>query len=75
MHQFFAEKTEIKSLGPAIPLVVISQSSTNRIETSVRKFHPGMYDTERKLLSDCAERNALLSILINHKIILAPALP
>ena len=37
-----AEKTEIKKLSPAMPVLVISQSSSSRIQISVEKFNPAI---------------------------------
>jgi hypothetical protein len=63
----------IKDLGCVTPDLVISQSSS-RIRTCVRKFNPAIY-AKRKWLSGCAERNALLCLLVNHVIVLALAVP
>jgi hypothetical protein len=48
------KKTEIKNLGHATCDLVISQSSSSRKQTYVRKFNPIVY-AECKLLSGCAE--------------------
>jgi len=40
----------------------------------MRKFNPAV-NVEREWLSDRVERNALLGLLINYVIIIAPALP
>jgi len=40
----------------------------------MRKFDPAIY-TKHTCLSGCAERKALLGLLISHTINLAPALP
>jgi hypothetical protein len=69
-----AEKTEIKNLFHATSDLVISQSSSSRIQTYVRQFNPAIY-AKHKWLSDCAEINALLGLLMNHIIVLAPGLP
>jgi hypothetical protein len=58
-----AEKPEITSLGRAASELVISQSSSSRIQTYVRKLNPALY-AKRKWLSGCAERNALSGLLI-----------
>ena len=50
-----AEKTEIKNLGSATPDLVISQSSSSRIQTCVRKFNPAIY-VKHKWLRGCAEK-------------------
>jgi hypothetical protein len=56
-----------------MPDLVIARSSS-RIQTYVRKFNPAV-NVEREGLSDCVERNALLGLLINYVIIIAPVLP
>jgi hypothetical protein len=38
----------------------------------VRKFNPALYP-KHKLVSGCAERNALLGLLVNHIRLIAPA--
>jgi hypothetical protein len=65
-----AETTEIKNLGRAAPDVYFSLSSKSRIHTYARKFNRAVY---AKWLSCCAKRNALLCLLNNPLIILAPA--
>jgi hypothetical protein len=47
-------------------------SSSSRIQSYVREFNPAIY-ARLKWLSTCAERIAVLSLPINHIIILAPA--
>jgi hypothetical protein len=69
-----SKKTDTRNLGRATPDLVISQSSSSRIQTYVRKFNCAIY-TKGKWLSGCAERNDLLGLLINLTIILAPAQP
>jgi hypothetical protein len=54
-----AEGTEIKDLGHATPDLVISQSSSSRIQTYVRKFNPDIYAEQQKS-NGCAKTNALL---------------
>jgi hypothetical protein len=69
-----AERTEINNLGREITDLVISQASSSRIQTYVGKFNPAIFSKHRSF-SGCAERKALLGLLINHIIILAPAQP
>jgi hypothetical protein len=69
-----AERIEIKNLRRATPDLVISQSLSSRIETPVNKFNRAMYAKHDKL-SECAERNMVLGLLINGIIILVPAVP
>jgi cobalamin biosynthesis Co2+ chelatase CbiK len=69
-----AEKTSIKNFGRATPYVVISPSSSSRIQTYVRKFHSAAYD-KRQWLNGFAETDRLFGILINHIKILTPPLP
>jgi hypothetical protein len=66
-----AENTEIKNLCFDL---VISQSSSSRLQAYVRRFNCVMY-TKHKWLSGCAKRSAVLSVVINHVIILVPAIP
>jgi hypothetical protein len=66
-----AEKTGIKNLGHATSDLVICQSSSSRTQTDVRKFNPAIF-AKHKWLSGCAERNAVLGLLINHFIICSP---
>jgi hypothetical protein len=56
------EKTEIKNLGRETPDLVISQSSSSRKQTYVRKFNPAIY-VKHKWLIGCAERNAVFCFL------------
>ena len=44
------------------------------MQTYVRKFKPVVYG-KLKGLSDCAERKAVLDVLIYHIIIVSPAVP
>ena len=37
-----AKKIEIKELVPAMPVLVISQSSSSRIQNSLKKFNPAI---------------------------------
>jgi hypothetical protein len=67
-----AEKTEIKTSAHATPDLVISQLSSSRIQTYVRKFNPALY-AKHKWLRCCAERNVLLGLLIDR--IITQALP
>jgi hypothetical protein len=60
LHITLTKKTEIKDLGHATPDLVISQSSSSRKQTDMRKFNHAVY-AEHKWLNGCAERNALLS--------------
>jgi hypothetical protein len=46
------------------------QSSSSTIQTYVRKFNPAVY-VKHKWASGCAERNTILSFLINHTIFIA----
>jgi len=45
----FAEKTEVKNLVHTMCDLVISQSSSSRIQTYVRQFNPAIY-AKRKCL-------------------------
>ena len=72
--QITLDETEIENLGRATPDSIISHSSSSRIQTHVRKFNPALY-AKRKSLSSCADRNALVSLLSNHLIILTSGLP
>jgi hypothetical protein len=74
MHLTLADKTEIKNLSCTAPNLVISQSSSSRIQIYVRKFKHAIYD-KHKQLCGYTETEALLCLLINHIIILAPPLP
>lgn len=69
-----AENTDIKNLFHETLHPVISQSWSRRKQTQVRKFYPAVSKTNKQL-SGCAERIAVLSLLINHKIIVATAVP
>lgn len=68
------EKIWINNLIPATPGLVISQSSSGRIQTYVRKINPAK-SVKNEFLSGYAERSALSGLLINHITFLAPALP
>jgi hypothetical protein len=57
-HLTLSEKTEIKNLDHATPYLVISQPSSSRIQTCMRKFNPSMY-VKYKWFSGCAERNTV----------------
>jgi hypothetical protein len=51
-----AEKNEIKNSVCGLPDLVISQPSSSKAETNVRKLNPSMH-TKLKWLSDCAEKS------------------
>ena len=68
-----AEKTEIMNSCNATPDLVISQSSSSRKQTYVRKCNPAIY-SKHKRSSACAEMNALFGLLNYHIIIVAQSL-
>lgn len=57
-HLTLTEKTVIKNLGCATPILVLSKLSSIRKQTYVRIFNPVIY-SEHKWLGGCAERNTL----------------
>ena len=71
-----AEKSEIKNSVCGLLDFVISQSSSSKAETYMKKFNPAMH-TKHKWLSDFAEKKkkTLLGLHINVIIILAATLP
>lgn len=69
----FTNETEIKNFVTATPDSGIFQSSSMRIQPYVTTFKPAIY-VKHNWWNNCAERNALLDLLISHIQITALAL-
>jgi hypothetical protein len=67
------QRTDIKNLSCATLDLGISESSSSKIQTYVRKFNPAIY-IKHMWSCGCAERKVTQGLLTNNIIILASGL-